>query len=165
MCGGPTPRYLEGLVPVRKTVRQAVLSGVPYLGFSAGAMVASEAALVGGWRHAGRPVCPEEWSEGHIDVTVRPGLGLVPFSVDVHVAQAGLLGRTLCLPTVGGAAEAVGIDEDTCLAVPPDGAAPWTVSGSGKVWRVVGDGGSEARVEPAGSTRVSAIEVRSALLP
>lgn len=99
--GGPTPAYCEGLREARDLVRHVVSQGVPYVGFSAGAMVASRAVLVGGWRLEGRDVCPEEWSGGLEQVTLRPGLGLVPFTVDVHAAQAGLLGRAVSLVDSG----------------------------------------------------------------
>ena len=61
------------------------------MGFSAGAMVAPARAIVGGYRIRGTEVCPVEWSEGLEEVEIRDGLGLVPFAVDVHAAQAGTL--------------------------------------------------------------------------
>ena len=111
---------------------------MPYLGFSAGAMIAPRTALLGGHLLAGRSVCPRSWSEGLAELTVRPGLGLVEFAVDVHTGQAGTLGRTVALVDSGAAPVAVGIDEDTCLAVavgapdPADG----VVTGPGAVWVV-----------------------------
>ena len=68
--------------------------GRPYLGFSAGAMIAPERAIIGGYRVRGVEVCPEEASEGLGEVELREGLGLVPFAVDVHAAQAGTLGAS-----------------------------------------------------------------------
>jgi cyanophycinase len=136
--GGPTPAYCDGLDKAGEMVRTVVSRGVPYLGFSAGAMVASQAALVGGWRLDGRDVCPEEWSEGLEHVTLRQGLGLVPFTVDVHTAQAGLLGRAVSLVGSGRVDRAVAVDEDTCLAL-----TDWmttVVSGGGSVWSVVASG-------------------------
>ena len=49
-----------------------VAAGVPYLGFSAGAAIAAEAALVGGWRIGDVPVSPEEASEELDEITVAP---------------------------------------------------------------------------------------------
>ena len=43
----------------------------------------------------GTEVCPEDCSEGLEEVEIRDGLGLVPFAVDVHAAQAGTLGRAV----------------------------------------------------------------------
>jgi cyanophycinase len=137
--GGPTPVYLAGLLSARERIQEAVTGGVPYLGFSAGAMIAASAALVGGHRRDGKEVCPEEWSEGLGPVTVREGLGLVGFTVDVHTAQAGTLSRTVAVVEVGEATTALGIDEDTCVTV--SGREPWeaedlVVSGSGSAWLV-----------------------------
>jgi cyanophycinase len=136
--GGPTQVYLDALVPVAPVVRETVAGGVPYLGLSAGAMVAAAAAVVGGWRHEGRAVCDEAWSGDLEEVTLLPGLGLVPFTVDVHTTRAGLLGRTVSLPTVEGVERAVGLDEDTCLRVCDGSGADdgWELTGSGFVWDV-----------------------------
>jgi cyanophycinase len=136
--GGPTQVYLDALVPVAPVVRDAVAGGVPYLGLSAGAMVAAAAACVGGWRHEGRAVCDEAWSGDLEEVLLLPGLGLVPFTVDVDTTRGGLLSRTVSLPTMEGVERAVGIDEDTCLRVSdgPRADAGWEVTGSGFVWDV-----------------------------
>ena len=135
--GGRTPRYLAHLAGAADGIGAAVRSGLPYLGFSAGAMVVPDLALAGGWRSRGRPVSPRAWSEGLDEVTTGPGLGLVRFAVDVHTAQAGTLGRTTAL-VADGRPVAVGIDEGTCLAVGPDTADPddGTVLGAGAVWTV-----------------------------
>ena len=136
--GGPTPAYLDGVGPAAAAIGAAVRSGVPYLGFSAGAMVAPGTALVSGHLLAGRELCPAEWAEDPGELTVRPGLGLVGFPVDVHTAQAGTLGRTVALVGSGAAPVAVGIDEDTCLTVPGVEADPadGQVTGGGAVWVV-----------------------------
>ena len=60
-----------------------------YAGFSAGASVAAERALVGGWLLGGVAVCPDAAGEDVDEVTVVDGLGLVPFTVEVHCAQWG----------------------------------------------------------------------------
>src|SRR6476661_8926360 len=99
--GGPTPGYLEGLLPSAQPIRSLVSDGVPYMGFSAGAMVAPVRAIVGGYRIRGTEVCPADWSEGLEEVEIRDGLGLVPFAVDVHAAQAGTLGRAVGAPAHG----------------------------------------------------------------
>ena len=136
--GGPTPEYLAGLSGAGPAIRAAVTSGVPYLGFSAGAMIAPDTALIGGYQSAGYDVCPKEWSEGLDSITVRPGLGLVSFGVDVHTAQAGTLGRTIALVESGEVPSAVGIDEDTCLTLntPNPTLDNHTITGTGTIWRV-----------------------------
>lgn len=136
--GGPTPEYLAGLGDSGHAIRAAVAAGAPYVGFSAGAMIAPNSALVGGYHLEGREVCPREWSEGLDAITVHPGLGLVQFSVDVHTSQAGTLGRTVTLVESGAVATAVGIDEDTCLVISGQEARfeECSVIGSGNVWLV-----------------------------
>jgi cyanophycinase len=156
VAGGPTPAYLTGLRDAAGVIRRSVRSGVPYLGFSAGAMVAATDAVAGGYRLGRTEVCPEEWSEGLGAVVLGPGLGLVPFTVDAHAAQAGTLGRAVALVGHGLVARAVAIDEDTCLAVatstqPEQG----RVSGSGSVWNVTPapDGGRGVVVRRSAADR------------
>ncbi|WP_461024463.1 Type 1 glutamine amidotransferase-like domain-containing protein [Thalassiella azotivora] len=148
VAGGPTPAYLDGLLPVAARLRDLVGDGLPYLGLSAGAMVAARTALVGGYRLGGTAVCPREWSEGLDEVTCRPGLGLVDVTVDVHTAQAGTLGRATALVASGAVRAAVGIDEDTCVRVGRPGEPPttWQTSGSGSLWLVERSGGGKAAV-------------------
>ncbi|WP_125773426.1 Type 1 glutamine amidotransferase-like domain-containing protein [Antribacter gilvus] len=138
--GGPTPVYLDALHPVAGAIRTAVADGVPYLGFSAGAMIAPDRAIVGGWCADGRPVCPEEWSEGLDEVTVLDGLGLVRFAVDVHAAQAGTLSRAVAVVQRGVVPVAEAIDEDSTLVVRSDGSQ--AVLGRGRVWTVAGGPGA-----------------------
>ncbi len=136
--GGPTPDYLTGLAASGDTIRTAVTDGVPYLGFSAGAMIAARMALVGGHRLGPQELCPEDWSEGLAQLTLRDGLGLVEPTVDVHTAQAGTLGRTVALVESGLVSDAVGIDEDTCLTIRMAEQTQSTpaVTGSGSAWFV-----------------------------
>jgi cyanophycinase len=130
VAGGLTPLYLEVLAGWRPP------AGVPYAGFSAGAAVAAEQAVIGGWRSAdGVPVCPEESGEDLDVVTVRSGLGLVPFAVEVHAAQWGTLGRLVHVVQEGLVTEGWALDEGTLLV---DG----EVHGVGAAWHV----GSEGRV-------------------
>jgi cyanophycinase len=138
VAGGPTPEYLAGLVGAAHTIRVAVATGVPYVGFSAGAMIAPECALTGGFQSAGIDVCPREWSEGLDPITTGPGLGLVRFTVDVHTAQAGTLGRAIALVEAGESTSVVGLDEDTCLALAGPNALPedGRLTGTGAAWIV-----------------------------
>ncbi len=138
VCGGPAPDYhaaLTGPGGLGAAVRAAVRAGTPYLGFSAGAMVAGDRALLGGYLADAREVCEEGCSEGLGELTVRGGLGLVPFTTDVHVTAAGTLGRAVELVAAGMVPCSVGLDEDTCLSTPPGGdPAEGVVTGSGSVW-------------------------------
>ena len=138
VCGGLTPAYQEALAPLLADL-PALLAGrgMPYAGFSAGAVVAAGAALVGGWLSQGVPLCAEETAEDLEEIEVRPGLGLVPFTVDVHAAQWGTLPRLIEAVALGASASGVAIDENTLLTVEGDRAH---VSGLGRVHLVRAEG-------------------------
>src|SRR5689334_9034491 len=134
VCGGLTPAYAAALAPAREPLRAWLAQRHrPYAGFSAGAAVAASRAVVGGWLAGGVPVCPEDSAEDLEEVSVVDGLGLVPFSVDVHCAQWGTLPRLLSALADLPRGTGVGLDENTLLTV-SGGTA--TVSGSGHAWLV-----------------------------
>jgi cyanophycinase len=146
VCGGLTPGYRETLAPAAELIRDWLAAGRPYGGFSAGAAIAAQDAVVGGWRLGDRQVCPDEAGEDLDEVTVRPGLALVPFAVDVHCAQWGTLPRLIAAVDAGLVPSGVGIDEHTLVTV-RDGVA--TVHGRGQAWRVAAD----RTVTPLGAGR------------
>jgi cyanophycinase len=119
--GGLTPAYQEALAGCRKELPDLLLArGMPYAGFSAGAAVAARDAVVGGWLGGGVPVCPQDTGEDLEEVEVRPGIGLVPFSVDVHAAQWGTLARLVSAVGRGLTASGVALDENTVLRISAD---------------------------------------------
>jgi cyanophycinase len=134
--GGLTPAYLDAMMPLAAHLRRAVAEGMPYLGFSAGAAIAPARALVGGHRLGGVPVSPEDAAEELDELTVRPGLGLVDFGVDVHAAQWGTVARLVAAVDAGLLESGVAIDEYTALCGS-------RVHGAGRVWRAAAaaDGG------------------------
>lgn len=138
--GGPTPVYAEGLRKAAAAIRRVVQAGAPYLGFSAGAMIAPERAIVGGHLIRGIEVCPEESSEGLGEVELRDGLGLVSFAVDVHAAQAGTLGRAVAAVAHGMVKKAVAVDENSALVLPHASPEEQRVTGAGNCWLVHGTG-------------------------
>jgi len=144
--GGLTPGYWAGLHPVASAISKLVSADVPYLGFSAGAMVAPGLALIGGYRIKEVEVCGEECSEGLDSVELREGLGLVPFTVDVHAAQAGTLSRVVGAVAAGLAEWAVAIDENTAVVVESPGDAGYKVMGTGNCWDIRGAGGAATTV-------------------
>ncbi|WBU38249.1 Type 1 glutamine amidotransferase-like domain-containing protein [Homoserinibacter sp. YIM 151385] len=131
--GGLTPAYLEAILPIVDEVRLLVSDGLPYLGFSAGAMIAPDRAIVGGWRIGGIPVCAEDCGEDLDEVAVVEGLGLIDIAVDVHAAQWGTLTRLVATTEAGLVDGGVAIDEDTALIVGDE----LRVVGLGNVWQVV----------------------------
>lgn len=131
--GGMTPAYLEAVTPLIDEIRLLVADGLPYLGFSAGAAIAADHAIIGGWKIDGVPVCAEDTGEELDDVTVAEGLGLVDLAIDAHAAQWGTLARLIAATEAGLVNGGVAIDEDTVLVV---GDGTLRVEGIGSVWRV-----------------------------
>ncbi|MGW2491689.1 hypothetical protein ACWCV9_31340 [Streptomyces sp. NPDC001606] len=131
VCGGLTPAYQEVLAGCLDRLPGLLAArGIPYAGFSAGAVVAARRAVVGGWLAGGVPVCPPETGEDLEEIEVRAGLGLVPFAVDVHAAQWGTLARLVTAVGRGQLPYGVAVDGNTLVTV-EDGEA--RVSGLGRV--------------------------------
>lgn len=144
VAGGLTPAYHDAIVPSAADWLPDLLErGVPYAGFSAGAAIAPERSIVGGWklRRGDRvlTICAEETSEDEEELAVRPGLGLVPFAVDVHASQWGTATRLLHAVRAGLVPHGWAIDEDTMLEVAD---ATVTVRGFGSAYRVRPSAGS-----------------------
>jgi cyanophycinase len=138
VAGGLTPAYRDVLVGAGTGWLDAArAAGMAYAGFSAGAAIAPARALVGGWRTRYRDrdldACHEDCAEGLDPLTVLPGLGLVPFLVDVHAAQWGTLNRLIHALAAADLDEGWAIDEGTVMEV--DGGVV-TVRGSGAATRV-----------------------------
>ncbi len=132
VAGGWTPGYLEALSGWREMISTQVRRGIPYLGWSAGAMVVGRHAIVGGWKHRGRQVVPEIVGEGSTELDIREGLGLIGPSIETHADTQYLIGRALAALQVGPMSTVVAIDEDTALII--DATSGRTkVAGRGKV--------------------------------
>jgi cyanophycinase len=137
VAGGWTPGYHDALVAAGT---DWLAHDRPYAGYSAGAAIAAAHAIVGGHRREdGRPVAAEEAGEDLEALAVRPGLGLVPFAVDVHATQWGTLTRLVHAVDAGLVDEGWAIDEGTALVVDGPGDAP-RVEGVGSAYRVARDG-------------------------
>lgn len=134
--GGHTPAYLAAVAPLVDEIRLLVSDGLPYLGFSAGAMIAADRAIIGGWKIGDVQVCPEETGEDLDEVEVAEGLGLVDLAIDVHAAQWGTLSRLVAATEAGLVEGGVAIDEFTVLIV---GEGELRVEGSGSVWKVTSE--------------------------
>ncbi|MFD9001645.1 hypothetical protein ACFV0T_11850 [Streptomyces sp. NPDC059582] len=135
VCGGLTPAYQEAFADcLDRLPRMLAERRVPYAGFSAGAAVAARDAVVGGWLSDGVAVCPEDTAEDLAEVEVRPGLGLVPFGVDVHAAQWGTLARLVAAVADGRIPWGAAVDENTVVEVDQEGRA--RVAGLGRAHTV-----------------------------
>ncbi|GAB3615960.1 hypothetical protein GCM10027416_05170 [Okibacterium endophyticum] len=145
--GGLTPAYRQAMHTVEGEVRRLVSGGMPYLGVSAGAQIAAERAIVGGWRIGGVPVAPERAGEDLDEVTIEQGLGLVDISIDVHAAQWGTLGRLVAAVEATMVSGGVAIDENTALIVEGGGLR---IVGAGSIWQVMA-GESGVSVSTAGA--------------
>lgn len=132
--GGHVEDVRTGLEPVFDELRRLVADGVPFLGVSAGAMVAAEGSLGSGSRIGGVVVSPEDPDEPGDELEVEAGIGLIDVTIEVHVAQRGMLSRLVAAVESGLVAGGLGIDERTALIV-GDGAL--RVEGEGSVWRVL----------------------------
>lgn len=132
VAGGTTSDYLRALQPIVGEIRRRVAEGTPYFGLSAGALLAAEKALVGGYRIGDVPVAPEMIGDGIDELEVAPGIGLIDITVEVHAAQWGTLGRLIAATEAGLVSGGVAIDEDTALVVSDGGLR---VIGSGSVWQ------------------------------
>ncbi|MFP3466664.1 Type 1 glutamine amidotransferase-like domain-containing protein [Leifsonia sp. SIMBA_070] len=132
--GGIVEEVRAGLEPLFGELRRMVAAGVPYLGVSAGAMIAAEGSLGGGSRIGGVVVSPEDPDEEGEELEIDPGVGLVDVAVEVHVAQRGMLSRLVAAVESGLVTGALGIDERTALIV---GEGALRVAGRGSVWRVL----------------------------
>jgi cyanophycinase len=130
VAGGWTPGYHEALVEPGT----GWLPRLPFAGFSAGAALASTQAILGGHRVGEVAICAEEAGEDLEQLTVRPGLGLVPFAVDVHATQWGTLTRLVHAVRAGAVHDGLAVDEGT-VAVVRDGALVG-VEGLGAAYRV-----------------------------
>ncbi|MGS0684257.1 hypothetical protein ACVBEQ_03690 [Nakamurella sp. GG22] len=147
VCGGLTPAYAAALEPVATDIRDWLRSADrPYAGFSAGSAIASTTAVVGGWSVDGVPICSDDAGEDLDEITVRAGLGIAPWTVDVHCAQWGTLTRLIESIRTDPVLVGAGIDEDTVLIIGADDAE---VRGLGSVWLVRGsDAPGSVQVTP-----------------
>ncbi len=149
VCGGRTPYVHQALCSDLSWVEYKEQKAIPYGGTSAGAVIASSRAILGGWQIDGelepRPIVWQGASEGLDTLTVRPGAGLVPFSVEIHAGETGSLTRLIHAVAGGQINEGWAIGEDTLLAVHP---TRIHIYGRGYAYRVVraADGRATVRV-------------------
>ncbi|MDX2162860.1 MAG: Type 1 glutamine amidotransferase-like domain-containing protein [bacterium] len=139
VCGGVTPLYHQVLTYDLSWLDYLRDGNIPYGGTSAGAAVASGQAILGGWR-VERDGVPRQMiyvggSEDLDLLTVDEGLGLVPFSIEVHASQWGTLTRLIHAVESQAVEQGCAIDENTLLRI-EDGTA--VVEGLGHLYYVRG---------------------------
>lgn len=117
VAGGWTPGYLDALSSYRDLLARLIRGGVPYLGFSAGAMIVAKHAIVGGWRYHGRQVAPEVVGEGSTELVIRDGLGLIGPSIEARADTHTVLARAIAAMEAGSMNTVAAIDDATCLLV------------------------------------------------
>ncbi len=121
VCGGLTPAYYDALCRDPSWLEFLKENNIPYGGFSAGAAVAGNAAIIGGWRREvdGKTleIANENAGEDLDLLDVRRGLSLAAFAVEVHATQWGTLSRLIHAVDAGLAPEGWAIDENTMLEV------------------------------------------------
>jgi cyanophycinase len=133
VAGGWTPGYQAAVCGDQSFAEALRAADVPYAGFSAGAAVAAHRALVGGWRLGGVVVGDEDAGEELDELEVRPGLGLVSHTVDVHASQWGTLTRLAHAVAGGLVSTGIAVDEHTCVEVRGE---ELTLHGWGSAYRV-----------------------------
>jgi cyanophycinase len=137
VCGGLTPVYHDALCRDKSWLTYLFENKIPYGGFSAGASIASERAIIGGWRRetGGQiiEIADENASEDLDLLDVRGGLNLVPFAIDVHATQWGTLSRLIHSIDAGFTNEGWAIDENTMLEICENSVS---VRGAGSAYRV-----------------------------
>lgn len=136
--GGLTPAYADALCLDKGWLAYVKERKLPYGGFSAGAAIAAEKAIVGGWRRAlpdGQTleIANENAGEDLDLLAVRAGLGLAPFAVEVHATQWGTLTRLVHAVDARLADEGLAIDENTLVEIAENRVA---VFGAGGAYRV-----------------------------
>ncbi len=148
VAGGLTPHYHDALCNDCSWFDYLIENNIPYAGFSAGAAIAASQAIVGGWQVEikGRKVAilDQDLAENLDLLEVRPGLGLVPFAVDVHASQWGTLTRLLHALDLGLVVEGWAIDEDTMLHLE---AGQMQVRGLGQAYHVQKSAAGKLAVE------------------
>ncbi len=137
VCGGMTPLYHAALCADQAWVDYLNERQLPYGGTSAGAAIAARHAILGGWLVPGaepvRSLVFQGASEGLDLLTVKPGLALTNYAVEVHASQMGTLARLAHAVDQRLVAAGWALDENTQLEVR---GASATVHGLGQVYQV-----------------------------
>jgi cyanophycinase len=139
VCGGSTPLYHQSLCLDMTWMAYLLAAKIPYGGTSAGTAIAARRAILGGWQATRngetRALLFQGASEGLDPITVRDGLGLVSFAIDVHASQMGTLSRLLHAVELGLVTEGWAIDENTVLQIEESDIRTYGHGHAYRVWR------------------------------
>lgn len=140
VAGGHTPDIHYALCQDITWLRTLKRENIPYCGTSAGATIAAQHAIVGGYkiRRKGRVVqmMHPAASEGIDVLDVRAGLNILPplfQAVDIHASQAGTLARAIHMVEQGLYHTVAAIDEDTTVEL---GGGEVVIYGRGQMYEV-----------------------------
>ncbi|WP_420643741.1 hypothetical protein [Candidatus Leptofilum sp.] len=137
VCGGVTPFYHQAVAANPGWTAYLQEANIPFGGTSAGAAIAAQTAVLGGWQatrqEQSREILFAGAGEGVEQLMVRPGLGLVPFAIDVHASQMGTLTRLIHAVEIGLVPEGWAIDENTMLVI---GGRTLQIHGAGHCYHV-----------------------------
>lgn len=137
VCGGLTPAYHDALCADKSWLNYLTENKIPYCGFSAGASIAAERAIIGGWQRKIDnqivEIVNENAGEDLDFLDVRRGLGLVTFAVDVHASQWGTISRLVHAVDANLADGGWALDENTMLEVSK---GECKIHGAGNAYRV-----------------------------
>lgn len=154
VAGGCTPLYHEALLADRSWIDYVLQHELPYAGYSAGAVLLSKQALMGGWLlellHCNTEIVSQGASEGLDFVEFREGLGLVPFTLEAHATQWGTLCRLTQLVAEGALQDGWAIDENCMLEIVGDELRVFGPSSAYRVQRLA-DGAVRTDVHRAGA--------------
>jgi len=122
VAGGHTPDIHYALCQDITWLRTLKRENIPYCGTAAGATIAAQYAVIGGYKiqRKGRTVqvMHPAASEGLEMVDIRAGLGIIPTlfqAVDVHASQAGTLVRAIHMVEQAQYHTVAALDEDTTV--------------------------------------------------
>jgi len=153
---GLASNYHDALCTDRSWLAYVSARGLPCAGYCAGVVVLCERAIVGGFLlgllHSAVVVANREHRQAMDFMTVRDGLGLVPFAVEPHATQRGTLSRLMHAVGEGLVPSGWAIDEGCMLRIDGD---ELRVSGINNAYRVrrLGDASVLVDVFRAGTVR------------
>ncbi len=137
VCGGLTPNYYDALCVDKTWLEYLSENRIPYCGFSAGASIAANKAIIGGWQREFKnktvQIADENAGEDLNLLEIKNGLNLVNFAVEVHATQWGTLSRLVHAIDAGFSAEGWAIDENTMLEIVED---KIKIFGAGNIYQI-----------------------------